>query len=297
MRMDSRSVPAQRVLGHNRCGDLLCTNALSAAAGAPMAATATRCHTTIASTTHPSSGASRNRTVGHTAGAGNGAGARVSDALVAVPASDEEHSRAVGHSTNDSSGGDTCTGRVDLAAGSGITSKGTAIASASSRGRGRVITSDVGATRNGTACCQRTSSVDQVGQIVDGGVLVVPKWVSRVAQLSSEFGLQVLGDGEHRHGGDEALVLCGVKRLQSVVLDLGSRDVKTIGDSHRQVVKDLVAIVLAASHEGVVQWPLEAHLTHEGVLRDLAGNATRGSDHPWQAGGNANAGRGSGRGN
>lgn len=214
----------------------------------------------------------------------------MSNALVAVPASDEEHSRAVGHSTNDSSGGDTCTGRVDLATGTGITSEGTTVASASGGGRGRVITSDVGTTRNGTACCQRTGSVDQVGQIVNGGVLVVPEWVSRVAKLSSELGLQVLGDGEHRHGGDEALVLCGVERLQSVVLDLRSRDVETIGDGHGQVVEDLVAVVLAASHEGVIQWPLEADLTHEGVLRDLAGNATRRSDHPWQAGGNANAG-------
>lgn len=44
------------------------------------------------------------------------------DALVAVPAGDEEHSRTVRHSANNSSGGDACTGRIDLAAGTGITS-------------------------------------------------------------------------------------------------------------------------------------------------------------------------------
>lgn len=123
----------------------------------------------------------------------------------------------------------------------------------------------------------------------------MPEWISRVAKLSGELALQVLGDCEHRHGGDEALVLCGVERLQSVVLDLGSRDVETIRDSHGQIVENLVTVVLATSHEGIVQWPLKADLTHEGVLRNLAGNATRGSNHPWQAGGNANAGRGSRR--
>lgn len=44
------------------------------------------------------------------------------DALVAVPASDKEHSCTVGHSANNSSSGDACTGRIDLAAGTGITS-------------------------------------------------------------------------------------------------------------------------------------------------------------------------------
>lgn len=123
----------------------------------------------------------------------------------------------------------------------------------------------------------------------------MPEWISRVAKLSGKLGLQVLGNGEHSHGGDEALILCGIERLQSVVLDLRSRDVETIGNSHWQVVEDLVAVVLTAGHEGVVQGPLEADLTHEGVLRDFAGDTTGRSDHPRQAGGNANTGRGCGR--
>lgn len=118
-----------------------------------MTAAATRRHAAIASTTHPGSCATRNGTVGHTAGAGDRAGTRVSDALVAVPASDEEHSRTVGHSTNDSSSGDTSTGRVDLAAGAGITTQCTTITSATSCGRGRVVTSHVRATRNSATSC------------------------------------------------------------------------------------------------------------------------------------------------
>lgn len=123
----------------------------------------------------------------------------------------------------------------------------------------------------------------------------MPEWISRVAKLSGKLGLQVLGDSEHSHGGNEALVLRGIERLQSVVLDLRSRDVETIGDSQWQVVEDLVAVVLAAGHEGVVQGPLEANLAHEGVLRDFAGNTTGRSDHPRQARGNANTSRGCGR--
>ena len=51
-------------------------------------------------------------------------------------------------------------------------------------------------------------------------VLVVPECISGVAELSCKSGLQVLGDGEHCQGGDEALVLCSVERLQPVVLDV-----------------------------------------------------------------------------
>lgn len=73
--MGNCSVPAQRVLSHDGCGDLLCTDALSTAAGASMAAATARCHAAIASTTHPGSCTTRNRTVGHAARAGDGAGA------------------------------------------------------------------------------------------------------------------------------------------------------------------------------------------------------------------------------
>jgi hypothetical protein len=115
----------------------------------------------------------------------------------------------------------------------------------------------------------------------------VPERISRVAELSCKSRLEVLGDGEECQSGDEALVLGGVKRLQSVVLDLGGGDVETICDSLRQVVEDLVAAVLG-SDEGVVQRPLETDLAHECVLR-YAGYTSWGRNHLGQTRGNTAA--------
>lgn len=116
----------------------------------------------------------------------------------------------------------------------------------------------------------------------------MPERISRVAKLGRKLCLQILGDREHRHGGDEALVLGGIERLQAVVLDVADRDVETICNSLGQVVEDLATTVVLR-HEGVVQWPLEANLAHEAILRDLGWNATRGSNHPGQTGRNAAA--------
>ena len=93
----------------------------------------------------------------------------------------------------------------------------------------------------------------------------MPEWISRVAELSCKRCLQVLRDGEHGQSGDETLVLCSVERLQSVVLDIRGRDVKTVSNSLWQVVEDLVTTVVGRD-EGVVQRPLEADLSHEAVL-------------------------------
>lgn len=213
----------------------------------------------------------------------------MSNALVAVPAGDKEHGRTVRHGTNNSSSCNSCAGRVDLAARAGITSQGATIARASGRRGGGVSTSGVGTcTRKRTASCKRARSVDQVGQIVDCGILVVPERISRVAKLSRKLCLQILGDREHRHGGDEALVLGSVERLQAVVLNIADRDVETICNGLGQVVEDLATTVVLR-HEWVVQWPLEANLAHEAILRDLGWNAARGSDHPGQTGRDAAA--------
>jgi hypothetical protein len=117
--MSALSVPAQRVLCHDRRRDLLSANAAALTAVTSVAAAAARSHAAITSTAHPGSCATRD---GATGGAGDGAGALVSNTLVAVPAGDEEHGRTIRHGTNNSSSCNSCAGRVDLAARAGITS-------------------------------------------------------------------------------------------------------------------------------------------------------------------------------
>lgn len=193
---------------------MLSAYAASLTAVTSAATTTARRHATVTSTAHPGSCATRNRTVGHTASAWDRARALVGDALVAVPACDEEHGRAVGDGTNNSSSCDSCTGRIDLAAGTSVASDSTTITSTSSRCCGWVAGSNVRAsTRESATSCKRASGVDQVGKVVDSGVLVMPEWISRVAELSCQLRLQILRDSEHGHGGNEALVLCGVERL------------------------------------------------------------------------------------
>jgi hypothetical protein len=259
------SVPAKRVFCHDRSRNLLCADAAALTAVTSSAASAAGCDAAIASTMHPSSSTTRD---GAAACAGHRAGARVSGTLVPVPASHEEHGSAVCDGTNDSTAGDSGTGGVDLAAGANVTSNGATITS-SPGGRSLWLAGgDVwraALARKLTACCERTRSVDQVGKDVDCRVLVVPERISRVAKLGSKRRLEVLGDGEESQGSDEALVLCRVKRLQSVVVDLRDGDVETICDSLRQVVEDLVAAV-PGGNEGVVQGPLETDLTHELVF-------------------------------
>lgn len=109
----------------------------------------------------------------------------------------------------------------------------------------------------------------------------MPERISWVAKLGCKRRLEVLGDGEESQSGDEALVLRRVKRLQSVVLNLGSGDVETVCDSLGQVVEDLVA-AFPGGDEGVVQGPLEADLTHELVLRHAGHTAWR-RNHLGQA--------------
>lgn len=47
-----------------------------------------------------------------------------------------------------------------------------------------------------TAHGKRAGRVDQVGEVVDCRVLVVPESISRVTELSSKSVLQILGDSE-----------------------------------------------------------------------------------------------------
>lgn len=219
------------------------------------------------------------------------------NALVAVPASDEEHGRTVGDGSDNSASGNSCAGGVDLTAGTSIASNSAAITSTSSRRCSGVTGSSIRAcSRERTASCEWTSGVDQAGKVIDGSVLVVPERISGIAELSCKLGLQVFRNSEHCHGRNEALVLGGVEGLQSIVLDVGDRDVETICDSVGQVVEDLVTGILGR-HEWVVQRPLEADLAHEAVLRDVARNTTRGSNHLGKARGNTTAGSNSGRSN
>lgn len=67
----------------------------------------------------------------------------MSDALVAVPASNEEHSRTVGDGSYDSSGRNTCAGRVDLATGTSIATNRTAIAGTAGRGSSWVTSGNI----------------------------------------------------------------------------------------------------------------------------------------------------------
>jgi hypothetical protein len=100
-----RSVPAEGVLSHDGRRDLLCAHTVPLAAAA---ASTTRRYPAIAGTVHPCGSAAWDGTVGHTAsGAGHGAGALVSNALVPVPAGHEEHGRAVGNGTCDGTRSDT----------------------------------------------------------------------------------------------------------------------------------------------------------------------------------------------
>lgn len=215
------------------------------------------------------------------------------NALVAVPASDEEHGCTIGNCSNNSSSCYSCAGGVDFAAGAGVASNSTSIASTSSRSGGGVPRSDVRAsTRKRTASCKRASGVDQVGKVVDGSILVMIKQRRRVAQISCKLVLQIFGDGEHGHGGNETLVSGRVQRLQAPVVDIGDVDFQTICNSLGQITEDLVGTIVG-SHEWIVQGPLEANLAHEAVLRDLRGNTIRRSNHPWQTRRNATAGSGS----
>lgn len=158
----------------------------------------------------------------------------MSDALVTVPAGDEKHSRTVGESSDNSSSCDTSAGWIDLATGIGIASDSTTITSTSGRRCSGVASSNVRTSiRRRTTSCERAGGVDEISEVVDGSILVVPEGISRVAELSCQLGLQVLGNGEHSHRSDEALVLGGVERLQSVVLDVSDGDVEAIGNSLR----------------------------------------------------------------
>lgn len=114
----------------------------------------------------------------------------------------------------------------------------------------------------------------------------MPERISGVAELSSKSRLQILRNREYCHSGNEALIRCSIEGLETVILDVGDGDVKTIGDSYGQVVEDLVTTILGG-HEGVVQGPLETDLAHEAILGDFAWNTTGGSDHLRQTGSNA----------
>jgi hypothetical protein len=145
----------------------------------------------------------------------------VSHALVSVSASDEEHGSTVGDSTNNGTASDDGAGLVDSAAGANVTSHGTTVTRSACRAStwlgsciGRAVV-----TRK-LAGGQRAGRVDQHRKIVHRRVLVVPESIRRVTKLCSELSLQVLGNSEQSQSGDETLVLHGVQRLETKVLDL-----------------------------------------------------------------------------
>lgn len=192
------SVPAKRVLGHDRCRNLLCSNAAALSTAAALTASTARRDSTIACTVHPSSCAAGDRSVSHAAPcARHRAGALMRNALVPVPTSDEEHGSTVSNGTHNGTSSNTGGRGVDRAAGVDVASQRTAVARTSSRCcrwvRSLVRTRVVARKFAGW---QRAGSVDQVGEIINCLVLVAPEGISRVAQLSSKFVLQVFGNGE-----------------------------------------------------------------------------------------------------
>lgn len=138
---------------------------------------------------------------------------------------------------------------------------------------------------------QRTGGVDQAGEVVDRGVLVVPENISRVAKLSLKLALKIGGDSKQSQCGNEALVGGGVKRPETNVADLTLSDVETVSNSLWQVVEDLASTVVGR-HEWVVERPLEAHLSHEAVGGIFSGHAFRGSNHLGQRRGDSAGGWG-----
>lgn len=105
--------------------------------------------------------------------------------------------------------------------------------------------------------------------------------IERVTDLRSQGTLKILGDGEQRQGGDEALVRSRVKWLEANVLDIRNADVEPIGDSLGKVVEDLLSTIVGR-HEWVVELPFEAHLTHEAVSRNVGWDALWGRNHLGQ---------------
>lgn len=177
------SVPAQRVLGHDGCRDLLCSNAAALRTATALAASTARRDSTIACAMHPSSSAAGNGSVSHAAPcARHRAGALMSDSLVSVPTGNEEHGSTVGNGAHNGTSGDTCSRSVDRAAGVDVASQSTTVARTSRR-CGSWVGSLVGASivaRELTGG-QWTGSVDQVGEIINSLVLVAPEGISRVA--------------------------------------------------------------------------------------------------------------------
>lgn len=104
------SVPAKGVLSHDRRRDLLSSDTSPLTAVTASAAPTAWSHAPVASTMHPSSRATRDRAIRHTAGAGDGAGTLVSDALVPVTAGNEEHGCAVCKSTDNGTAGNNGAG-------------------------------------------------------------------------------------------------------------------------------------------------------------------------------------------
>lgn len=101
------SIPAKRVLSHNRRRNLLRANTAALAAATSTAAATTRSYTAIASTMHPSRCTAGNGSVCHaTSGAGYRTGALMCDAFVPVSTSNEEHGGTIGNRTHDSAGSD-----------------------------------------------------------------------------------------------------------------------------------------------------------------------------------------------
>jgi hypothetical protein len=251
---------------------LLRSNTAPLCTATALAASTARRDPTIACTMHPSSSTARDGTISHTtACAGHGARALVGNTLVPVPASDKEHSRTVGNSTNDGSRSNTSGGRVDGLAGVGVTAKCTTIIRASI-GCGTRVGRLIGTIRvlaRDFAGWKRAGGVDQGGKIIHRLVLVVPESISRVAELSSKCALKVLGNGEQSKRRNEALVRSGVERLETNVVDIRLGDVQTVSNGLGKVVENLVSTVVGRD-EGVVERPLEADLTHE-AIRSIVG--------------------------
>jgi hypothetical protein len=68
----------------------------------------------------------------------------------------------------------------------------------------------------------------------------VPESIKRVAKLSRQIRLQILGNSEQRHGGNKASVLQGVKRFDTHVVNLRPRYIESVRDGDGKIEENLL---------------------------------------------------------
>jgi hypothetical protein len=68
----------------------------------------------------------------------------------------------------------------------------------------------------------------------------VPERINRVAKLSRQLRLQILGNSEQRQGSNKASVLQRVKRLNTHVVNIRPRYIESVRDGDGEIVENLL---------------------------------------------------------